>query len=70
MAKSKNDVLQGTLDLLVLKTLQRGPLHGYGIASHIARISDELLRVASTFGPKIGGVRGPAHFPCVPVPPA
>jgi PadR family transcriptional regulator PadR len=45
MAKSKNDVLQGTLDLLVLKTLQRGPLHGYGIASHIARISDELLRV-------------------------
>jgi PadR family transcriptional regulator PadR len=45
LAKSKNDVLQGTLDLLVLKTLQRGPMHGYGIASHIERISNELLRV-------------------------
>jgi PadR family transcriptional regulator PadR len=44
MAKSKHDVLQGTLDLLVLKSLQRGPMHGYGIASHIERISNELLR--------------------------
>src|SRR5580693_5054134 len=45
MARRKNDVLQGTLDLLVLKTLENGPMHGYGIASHIERISDELLRV-------------------------
>lgn len=45
MAKNKNDVLQGTLDLLVLKTLAGGAKHGYGIASHIERISDELLRV-------------------------
>jgi transcriptional regulator len=45
MSKPKNDVLQGTLDLLILKTLQAGPRHGYGIASHIERISDELLRV-------------------------
>jgi PadR family transcriptional regulator PadR len=45
MAKPKNDVLQGTLDLLILKTLECGPMHGYGIASHISRISDELLRV-------------------------
>lgn len=45
MPKSKTDVLQGTLDLLVLKTLQAGPMHGYGIASHIERISNELLRV-------------------------
>jgi PadR family transcriptional regulator PadR len=45
LGKGKNDVLQGTLDLLVLKTLQRGPMHGYGIASHIERISNELLRV-------------------------
>ena len=45
MAKNKNDVLQGTLDLLVLKTLAGGQMHGYGIASHIERISDELLRV-------------------------
>jgi PadR family transcriptional regulator PadR len=45
MAKAKGDVLQGTLDLLILKTLRNGPMHGYGIASHIERISDELLRV-------------------------
>ena len=44
MAKS-NDALQGTLDLLILRTLRSGPLHGYGIASHIQRISDEVLRV-------------------------
>jgi PadR family transcriptional regulator, regulatory protein PadR len=42
---AKND-LQGSLDLLVLKTLaQRGRLHGYGMALHIQRASDELLRV-------------------------
>ena len=41
----KND-LQGTLDLLVLKTLaQMGELHGYGIVLHIQRASEELLRV-------------------------
>src|SRR5580692_8563858 len=42
---AKND-LQGTLDLLVLKTLsQMGELHGYGIAVHIQRASDDLLSV-------------------------
>ncbi len=42
---AKND-LQGTLDLLVLKTLsQMGALHGYGIVVHIQRVSEELLRV-------------------------
>jgi transcriptional regulator len=42
---AKND-LQGTLDLLVLKTLaSAGSLHGYGIVLHIQRASDELLRV-------------------------
>src|SRR5580692_4857239 len=42
---AKND-LQGTLDLLVLKTLsQMGELHGYGIVLHIQRVSDELLHV-------------------------
>jgi PadR family transcriptional regulator, regulatory protein PadR len=41
---AKND-LQGTLELLVLKTLQSGSLHGYGIVLHIQRASDELLRV-------------------------
>jgi transcriptional regulator len=42
---AKND-LQGTLDLLVLKTLSSaGSLHGYGIVLHIQRASDELLRI-------------------------
>lgn len=42
---AKND-LQGTLDLLVLKTLsQMGSLHGYGIVLHIQRASEDLLRV-------------------------
>jgi transcriptional regulator len=41
----KPDALQGTLDLLVLKTLSGGPQHGYGIATHVAALSDEVLRV-------------------------
>lgn len=42
---ARND-LQGSLDLLVLKTLaQRGKLHGYGIVLHIQRASDDLLQV-------------------------
>lgn len=45
MARTNNDVLQGTLDLLVLKTLAREPMHGFGIAVHIQRVSDEVLRV-------------------------
>ena len=45
MAKSGSDVLQGTLDLLILKTLARGPQHGYGIAVHIQQVSNEVLRV-------------------------
>src|SRR5580693_2412166 len=44
--KQKRDVQQGTLALMVLKTLQvLGPLHGYGIARRIAQISNELLSV-------------------------
>ena len=45
MAKRKRDVLQGTLDLLILKTLESEPMHGYGLASRIEHMSDELLRV-------------------------
>src|SRR5262245_2382139 len=41
----KPDNLQGTLDLLVLKTLSRGPQHGYGIATHIERVTGDVLRV-------------------------
>lgn len=43
--RKKPDVLQGTLDLLVLTTLSRGPHHGYGIAADIESISDDILRV-------------------------
>jgi transcriptional regulator len=45
MGKGNPDVLQGTLDLLVLKTLARGPQHGYGIVVHIQQVSEEALRV-------------------------
>jgi len=46
VAKAKNDILQGTLALLVLKTLARGgPMHGYAITAHIQRVSADLLRV-------------------------
>ncbi len=39
------DVLQGTLEMLVLKTLRLGPLHGYGIAKAIRTSSNELLEI-------------------------
>lgn len=45
MNKSKPDVLQGTLDLLILKTLTRQAMHGYGIAVHVQQISNDVLRV-------------------------
>ena len=45
MSKANPDVLQGTLDLLILKSLMRGPMHGYGIAVHIQQVSGEVLRV-------------------------
>ncbi|HEX4807532.1 MAG TPA: PadR family transcriptional regulator [Bryobacteraceae bacterium] len=45
MPPRKNDILQGTLALLVLKTLQQGPMHGWGITLHIQQISNEVLRV-------------------------
>ncbi|HEY7514319.1 MAG TPA: PadR family transcriptional regulator [Vicinamibacteria bacterium] len=47
MTASPNvDLLQGTLDLLVLRTLQTGPQHGWGIAQRIQQISDDVLRVS------------------------
>jgi PadR family transcriptional regulator, regulatory protein PadR len=39
------DLLRDTLDLLILKTLSRGPLHGYAIAEYIHDTSDDVLRV-------------------------
>ena len=46
MAPSKSEILQGTLDLMVLKTLDAmGPLHGYGIARRIEQMSEDALQV-------------------------
>src|SRR3974377_2185321 len=43
--KTKTDLLPGTLDMLVLKILMRGHVHGYAIAQLIQQLSDNLLRV-------------------------
>jgi len=45
MRKSDSTLLQGTLDLLILHSLQRGPLHGYAVAQTIHLLSDEVLKV-------------------------
>src|SRR5262245_19193787 len=41
----QTDVLQGTLDLLIMRTIALEPMHGWAIAQRIQQISDELLRV-------------------------
>ena len=43
--KDKADLLQGTLDMLILKALSLGELHGYGIIQRIRQLSDEMLNV-------------------------
>lgn len=45
MASQKSDLLQGTLELLILKTVAMGPIHGYGIAQRILQVSREVLQV-------------------------
>ena len=45
MTRAKAELLQGTLDLLILKALSLGPLHGYGIIQRIRQMSGELLDV-------------------------
>jgi PadR family transcriptional regulator PadR len=45
MPKPKSDLLQGTLDLLILKTLELEPMHGWGISQRIQQISDSVLQV-------------------------
>jgi PadR family transcriptional regulator PadR len=44
-AKFKLDLLQGTLDLLILKTLALGPMHGWGISQRLQQMSADVLRV-------------------------
>jgi PadR family transcriptional regulator PadR len=45
MTKTKNDNLQGSLALLILKSLEQESMHGWGITLHIEKISNEVLRV-------------------------
>ena len=45
MTKADADLLQGTLDVLILKTLALEPMHGYGVSLRIQQISKDVLRV-------------------------
>jgi|SRR6185436_4476803 len=45
MGKERSELLPGTLDMLILKTLARGPEHGYGIAQRLRQLSEEVLQV-------------------------
>ena len=45
MAKQKPDLPQGTLDLLVLKALSLGPMHGYGIGQRIQQLAEDMLQI-------------------------
>ena len=45
MANARTDLMQGTLELLILKTLSRDSMHGYGIAQRIHEAVDDLLKV-------------------------
>jgi PadR family transcriptional regulator, regulatory protein PadR len=45
MSQSDTELLQGTLDLLILKTLALEPMHGYGVSLRIQQISQDVLRV-------------------------
>ena len=43
--EGKNELLRGTLDMLVLKTLTVQPMHGYAIAQHLERLSEDVLTI-------------------------
>jgi len=45
MTATRSDLLQGTLDLIILRTLANGPMHGWGISQRIQQISADVLRV-------------------------
>ncbi len=44
-SRAKSDLLQGTLDMLILKTLALGPQHGWGISQRLQQISEDVLQV-------------------------
>jgi PadR family transcriptional regulator PadR len=48
MGTTNQELLPGTLDLLILKSLMRSRMHGYGIAQHLKTISDEVLQVGES----------------------
>ncbi|HYK42171.1 MAG TPA: PadR family transcriptional regulator [Thermoanaerobaculia bacterium] len=45
MTEAKSDLLQGTLDVLILKTLSPGAMHGWGISQRIQQLSEDVLQV-------------------------
>ena len=45
MANARTDLMQGTLELMILKTLSRDAMHGYGIAQRIHEAADDLLKI-------------------------
>ena len=48
IVKSAPDLLPGTLDLLILQALTRGPMHGYAIAEYLRSVSDDVLQVGES----------------------
>ena len=46
--RNSTELLPGTLDLLILKTLVRGAMHGYGIAQHLKEVSEDVLQVGES----------------------
>lgn len=45
MSTDRGDLLRGTLEMLILRTLEGGPMHGYGITERLQRVSDDVLAV-------------------------
>lgn len=45
MTRAKTDLLQGTLDLLILRVLSSGKMHGWGVSQHIEQVSRDVLQV-------------------------
>ena len=61
---SRVDLLRGTLDLLILRTLLPGPSHGHAIAKHIQRTSEDLLAEGSWPANSRNGTRSRARWGC------